>query len=581
MDAMNSGKIDNSLNLAIDVSNSVREQTIDLDTGYNKDFQTWELLVRYVGDLPSLADKYNFGYVLLMNQYAVIQIREDRIRDLAAEPSIIFIEMPKRLHFEVVDGIASSCINSVQTERFGLTGRGVLVAVIDSGIDYYHPDFRNADGTTRIIELWDQTIQGNPPPGYTNGTVYSREQINEAIKTGSRFQALSIVPSTDVSGHGTHVTGIACGGGRGAQIRYRGVAYESDLLVVKIGTSVNSSYPNTAQLMEAVNYCIMKAEELNMPVAINISYGNNYGSHTGMSILENFINGAATAWKSCICIGTGNEGASRTHTSGTLVAGQEVNVELTVAVAQFTFNLQIWKNFSDDFEVRLTNPGGESAVIQSEIEGTKRYNIGGTEVYVYYGQPLPTNQLQEIYFEFIPQKEFVAEGVWIITLTPKRIIGGRYDMWLPSGGVLNTETGFLRATETTTLTIPSTASRAISVGAYDALTDSYASFSGRGFTRDNQIKPDIVAPGVNITSAAPNGGIAVRSGTSMATPFVTGACALLMQWGIVEGNDPYLYGEKMKAYLIAGARRLPVESQYPSTTLGWGALCVRNSLPNQ
>ena len=576
---MNSGKIDNSLNLAIDVSNAVREQTVDLDTGYNKDFQTWELLIRYVGDLVALSTRYNFSYVILMNQYAVIQIREDRIRDLAAEPSIIFIEMPKRLNYEVSDAIAASCITTVQIARFGLTGKGVLVAIIDSGIDYYHPFFRNEDGTTRIVELWDQTIQGNPPPGYNSGTVYTREQINEAIASGSRFQALSIVPSTDVSGHGTHVAGIACGSARGAQIQYRGVAYESEILVVKIGTSVNSSYPNTAQLMQAVNYCIMKAEELNMPVAINISYGNSYGSHTGDSILENFINGAAVAWKNSICIGTGNEGAARTHTSGTLVEDQEETVELGVAVAQFTFNLQLWKNFSDEFELRVTNPSGESAVIQSEIIGTKRYNIGGTEVYVYYGQPIPTNPLQEIYMEFIPQKDYVTEGVWYITMSPKRIISGRYDMWLPSGGVLNTDTGFLRATETTTLTIPSTASRAITVGAYDALNDSYASFSGRGFTRNNQIKPDLVAPGVNITSAAPNGGIATRSGTSMATPFVTGSCALLMQWGIVDGNDPYLYGEKMKAYLISGARRLPVEDEYPSTILGWGALCVRDSLP--
>lgn len=576
---MNSGKIDNQLNLAMDISNSVREKTVDLDTGFNREFQTWELIVRYIGDLQSLADKYNFTYVILMNQYAIITIREDLIRQLAGEVQIIFIEMPKRLNYEVTNSLAVSCINSVQTSKTNLTGQGVLVAIIDSGIDYYHPDFRNSDGTTRIIEIWDQTIQGNPPPGYATGTVYTREQIDSAIGTGNRFRALELVPSTDVSGHGTHVAGIACGGGKEGEVRYRGVAYESDILVVKLGTSESASYPNTAQLMQAINYCIIKAEERNQPIAINISYGNNYGSHTGQSILENFIDEVATVWKTSICIGTGNEGATRTHTSGTLVQGENVIVELPVAVSQFTFNLQLWKNFSDDFGIRLTDPTGKVATISSNLIGTQRYDVGATELYVYYGNPLPSNQLQEIYMEFIPINNFVTSGIWRIELSPRQISNGRYDFWLPSGSVLGRDTGFLRSVETTTLTIPSTAAFAITVGAYDGLTDSYAYFSGRGYTRNNQIKPDLVAPGVNITSTAPNGGYTERSGTSMATPFVTGSCALMMQWGIVQGNDPYLYGEKMKAFLIAGARQLPIESVYPNPTLGWGALCVRNSLP--
>lgn len=576
---MDSGKIDNQLNLALDISNTVREQTLDLDTGFNREFQTWELIVRYIGNLDELAQRINFTYVILMNQYAVITIREDRIRELAQETNIIFIEMPKRLSYEVINGIAGSCITQLQIPPVNLTGKGVLVAIIDSGIDFLHPDFRNADGTTRIVELWDQTIQGNPPPGYNIGTAYTSEQMNAAIATGNRFQALEMIPSTDVSGHGTHVAGIACGGGRASEAGNRGVAYESDILVVKLGTSVNSSYPNTAQLMQAVNYCIQKAEERNQPVAINLSYGNSYGSHNGHSVIENFIDEIALVWKTCICIGTGNEGATRSHTSGILIEGENVTVELPVAPTQFTFNLQIWKNFTDDFGVTITDPTGKTAEIASNLVGTQRYNVGSTQIYVYYGTPLPSNQLQEIYVEFIPNDDFVTSGIWMIELSPRRINNGRYDMWLPSGGVLNQDTGFLRPTEITTLTIPSTAERAITVGAYDGLSDSYAYFSGRGFTRNDQIKPDIVAPGVNITSAAPNGGYTSRSGTSMATPFVTGSTALMMEWGIIEGNDPYLYGEKMKAFLIAGARKLPIESQYPNPTLGWGALCVRDSLP--
>ena len=171
-------------------------------------------------------------------------------------------------------------------------------------------------------------------------------------------------------------------------------------------------------------------------------------------------------------------------------------------------------------------------------------------------------------------------GIWLIQLEALRVDTGEYQLWLLAGGVLNQNTGFLNPSEEHTLTIPATASRAISVGAYNDATNQYASFSGRGYTWWNDcIKPEIVAPGVDIISCAPGGGYTSRTGTSMATPFVTGSAALLMQWGIIDGNDPYLYGEKLKAYLIRGARELPGYETYPNNQLGWGALCVRDSLP--
>lgn len=199
---------------------------------------------------------------------------------------------------------------------------------------------------------------------------------------------------------------------------------------------------------------------------------------------------------------------------------------------------------------------------------------------MYYGEPVPYNPLQELYFDFIPAGQRINAGIWKLRFFPRRLIEGDFDLWLPAGGVLPPATRFLRPAEKTTLTIPSTTERAISVGAYDGRTNSYAPFSGRGFTRDNRIvKPDITAPGVGILSAAPGGGYTVKSGTSMATPFVTGSAALLMEWGIVQGNDPYLYGEKLKAYLINGARPLPEEAVYPDPMFGFGALCLRDSFP--
>jgi subtilisin family serine protease len=255
-------------------------------------------------------------------------------------------------------------------------------------------------------------------------------------------------------------------------------------------------------------------------------------------------------------------------------------VELGISSYETGLNLQIWKSYTDEAAVALVTPGGKRVGPIDRILGTQRFRVENTEILMYYGMPSPFSPFQEIYFEFIPVGDYLDGGIWEIELIPQRIVQGNYHMWLPSGGILNPGTGFLFPVEETTLTIPSTAARVISVGAYDAYFNQYASFSGRGYTREtNQVKPDLAAPGVDITSCAPGGGYAVRSGTSMATPFVTGSAALLMQWGIVDGNDAYLYGEKLKACLIKGAKAIPALQEYPNPQVGWGVLCTADSLP--
>ncbi len=577
---MNSSKVDNQLNIALDVGEETRERTIDLEVGFNEENQTWELIVKYNGSLNRVREELQVSVVELMNEYAIITIPQNQIEQLSQYEEIEFIEKPKRLSFAVLEGMTVSCILPLQTERYNLTGRGVITAVIDSGVDYSHPDFRNTDGTTRILYLWDQTITGNPPEGYDNGSLYTREEINEALEQEERNEQLAIVPSVDTSGHGTHVLGICAGNGRASNGRYRGVAYESDIIVVKLGSSVGQSFPKTTNLMEAINFVMQKAIEQVQPIVINISFGNNYGSHANLSLLEQYTDSMANRWKTSICIGTGNEGSLGHHKSGIVVEREDTLVELAVSSYETALNLQIWKNYYDEMQIELISPGGRSSEVLSGRPGTNQVTLEGTEILFFYGEPLPYNALQEIYIEFIPQQTYIDSGIWRIRLIPGRIIRGNYDMWLPTGEILNPMTRFLEPTEETTLTIPSTASRAISVGAYDGRTDSYAYFSGRGFTREDQwIKPELVAPGVDITSCSPGGGYVSRSGTSMAVPFVTGTAALFMEWGIVRGNDPYLYGEKMKAYLINGARQLPLQREYPNPELGFGALCARESLP--
>ena len=588
MDAVNQ-KRENLLNLALSASDEERIKSENLEVGYDSQNKVWELILRYSGNLNRLRELSDQGVTVreLFNGYAIARVPQRLLERVSDLREIQYIEKPKRLFFAMDMAKAASCLSGIQPGRReegaaslirgldqGLTGKGVILGIIDSGIDYLHPDFRNEDGSTRILYLWDQD----------QGKVYSREDINRALgafgEQNDRRAALDIVPSVDVSGHGTAAAAIAAGNGRGSDGIYRGMACESEFIVVKLGTPPKDSFPRTTQLMEGLDFILKKAILQERPVAVNISFGNTYGSHDGTSLLETFMNEASDYSRNVIVTGTGNEGAAAGHTAGQLTMGKRERIELSVAPFETSFSVQLWKSYADQFSILLTAPDGQSLGPVEEQLGTQRMEYGNTRILIYYGKPGPYSRAQEIYFDFIPLKDYTDSGIWTFQLIPARLVTGRYDCWLPSGRILNPSTRFLRPVPETTLTIPSTASGVISVGAYNDSNLAYADFSGRGFTRQTrQVKPDLAAPGVDIVTAKAGGGYEAVTGTSFAAPFVTGSAALLMQWGIADGNDPFLYGEKVKAYLIRGARRLPGYAEWPNERMGYGALCVRESLP--
>ena len=599
-------KLDNLLNLALDATEEEREKSRNLNVGYEKQARKWEIIVKYsevgiANEEVSDGMKYGAGndrdsveillggpeisVVSLLGGYAIVTLPESMLDEYSRRPQIEFIEKPTRLYFEDLFSKEASCITQVQRDESGnlqLTGRGVLIGIVDSGVDYRHPAFLTADGKSRILRLWDQSIPGNPPEGYATGTEYTNEEINEALSLSVQ-EGRRLVPSEDVSGHGTAVLGVAAGSDFSRGAVNRGVAYESDLLVVKMGIPRQDSFPRTTELMQGVDYLVRQAIQLGRPIAINLSFGNNYGSHRGDSLLETYLDSVSGMGKNVICVGMGNNGNDALHTGGKLSPGEIQEIELGVGAFEPTLNVQLWKNYEDEMEIYLENPAGERVGPLFETLGAQRWQAGNTKLLIYYGKPAPYHVTQEIYVDFLAQDEkipYVDSGVWKIILAARNIKSGEYFLWLPGGKTLNPGTAFYLPRSQGTLTIPATARRVISVGAYDARQNTYADFSGRGCRALPYPKPDLVAPGVDIYAPRSGGGYASFTGTSFSTPFVTGAAALLMEWGITRRNDPYLYGEKLKAYLRRGAKALPGVEKLPNDLIGWGRLCLESSLPS-
>lgn len=566
---MNNPKADAALNLSLSLPESLHEKSTSLSAVLTG--SVWEILVLASQDLSFLAKLYpQIEVSMLLENFALLRLPPSLIPTVSALPQILYIEMPHYISFEILSGKRSSCITQVTLPPLSLTGNGVLVGFVDSGIDLTHPDFQDSNGNSRVLFLWDQTRDEYPPDGYLFGTEYNNEQINEALRMGKTL-------SKDESGHGTATAGIACGNGNASNGRYRGIAPEAELIVVKMRKN-KGLYPRTTELLNGIDYCIRKALKFNRPLVLNISFGNNYGSHTGNSLSELYLNRVSLLGRISIIAAAGNEGASPVHTSGFL--DQTVNVDFSISERQTSLNMQLWKDYADDVRIKLRAPSGTEYTLSDNF-GTNIETLDQTRIAFYNSAPSPFQRLQEYYFEFFPIADnfYLTSGVWSLIIEPISIKNGAFEMWLPSASSLNGATRFLSPDPYNTLTIPSSANSVITVGAYDAKTNTPADFSGRGAAAMPNLltKPDLVAPGVSIIVPSFPGGYQTVSGTSFAAPFVTGSAALLIEWGIVKRNNLFLYGEQLKTWLIAGAKELP-GYPIPNPRTGWGALCLEASL---
>ncbi len=552
-------------------------QTLGFDVETN-----WQILVKYNGDIGRVAAEQGGFAQIISQQFAVLTVPPQNIRNLLLYTEVEYMETPKRMVYNIQASMQEACIRTVQVNPpYQLSGSGVLLAIIDSGINYAHPDFRYEDGSTRITSIWDQTISGNPPAGYLIGTEYTRAQINEALLQPTRAEQLRVVPSTDTIGHGTHVAGIAGGNGRGSQGRNVGAAPGAEFVIVKLGRPGFEAFIRNVEIMLGVRYVIEKAMELGRPVVINISVGMNEGPHDGNALIEQYLDDAVTLWRTNIIVGTGNEGEGRSHTRGVVLQGGAARFQFQIGTNTFLYNLSVWKSFIDEFVFEVIDPAGNRTPLILYAQGPVQYMLGNTRVFATFAGPSPLNGDEEFAVFLLPMNNMpITSGAWTIVIHGRSVIDGRYNAWGPTTEVAGRTSFMLSPMPETTLTTPSSARLVISVGAYNSVTQQIAPFSGRGFGRNmSVIKPDLVAPGVDITAPSHTGaGYRVLSGTSMAAPHVTGGAALLMEWGIVRRNNIFLYGENLRTYLLRGTRKDIPGVAYPDPSWGYGKLCIENSL---
>lgn len=462
-----------------------------------------------------------------------------------------------------------------------LKGDGVLIGFIDTGIDYTNKLFRYADGSSRIVRIWDQSItEGETPEGILYGSEYTKEVIDRALASENPYD---IVPSRDENGHGTFLAGVACGN-EDAEADFIGAAPQAQIAVVKLKEAkqylrefffVPEGVPAYQEndIMMGVAYLDYLANVLNMPLVICIALGNSIGSHGKNGPLSGYLNFICTRRRRSIVVAGGNEANSRHHFQGRIAEDMSYeDVEVTVENDMSGFFLEMWANSPELYSVSVISPTGEQirrVPVRENASETFRFVFEKTVVMIDYRIETREEANQLIYMRFIAPKR----GLWVIRVYPENIINGSYNMWLPMAQLTDGKVYFLRSNPEITLTSPSNAKQVITVGGYNAVNQSMFADSGRGYTISGEIKPDFAAPAVNVYGPGLRGDYIRFTGTSAAAAVTTGAVAQIMQWALVELNSPRLSNAGIKNMLIRGTGKSNDRS-YPNREWGDNGIIV-------
>lgn len=543
-------------------------------------------VVEYVGDFKGQIDKVDYACGDIINKnLAIISVAEENLDRLRKDvPAIVFIETRGVYVLQDTSPVNVDAIASIKVNNYlNLTGRGVIVGMIDTGIDYMNKEFIREDNTSRIIKIWDQSIQSNKKDGLYIGTEYNNEEINRAIQASKNGEnPYDIVPSKDEIGHGTSMAGII--GAKGYNPDIEGIANDCEFIVVKLLQSLNYSkilrennlpvVPayNTSEVISAIEYLRSNAYQLRRPMVLYLGVGTQDGSHDGVNITSRFITSISRRRDIVFVVGTGNAGNAEGHSTNFLLNIGEIKTsELLITKEMKVFDFEVWVRRPNKMSLNIVAPtGDESGYIIPSIQSkdTRQFYLLNTKVEIrgYDPEIFTGHQLFELNFTDI------KPGIWKINLKGEYITDGRYDIWLKDKNLLPEGTKFLNPNPLNTLSIPSTAENVITVSYYDGVTKAIVAASGKGFNTNYLINPDISTEGINIlTISSGSDSVTKVSGSSVATAVVTGACVLLLQWGIIDGNDLSLYSIKLKSLLIYAADRDGIY-EYPNENLGFGRL---------
>lgn len=542
-----------------------------------------DLLIAYSGD-QNILNQFQDGTIQIINFFdAVVHVPVSQVTANTVV-SLGYSVMPSLFGLISQASLEASGILKIRNiPNFNLRGQGVLIGIIDSGIDYLNPIFQREDKTTKIAAIWDQTITSdNYPEGTFYGTEYTREQINEALQSTT---PLEVVPTTDEIGHGTMVAGISAGN-EVPDSAFYGVAPDAELVVVKLKQAktylrqfffVPENVPcyQENDILFAVDYVMKTAIKLNRPIAICIALGTSQGAHDGRGTLSGYLSLQAENIGLSFIIAAGNEGNARRHYYGTINTdtGKDT-VELFVGENEPGFSMEIWGNSPGLYSIDIQTPSGEyvpQIIPRLDENRDISFIFEQTEIFVDYQIIESQSGDQLILVRF----RNPSTGIWRFNVYGRGTLATGFHVWLPMEGFISDNTYFVRSDPYTTILSLGNARAPITVTAYNNEDDSLYLNASRGYTRTGDIKPEIAAPGVNILAPAPGQTFVSVTGTSASAAHTTGVAAMLLEWAIVRGNQPNFNTLDMKIFMIRGARR-ELDIRYPNRDWGYGILDVYN-----
>ena len=511
--------------------------------------------------------------------YDIIHVEKELAEPLTFE-NYSYNSIPKCYTLIDTDAMMQAGILQVQNyPTLDLQGSGVMIGFIDTGIDYQNPVFRNLDGSTRIAGIWDQTIQeGAPPRGFLYGTEYRSGQIDEALRSENPLQ---IVPSRDERGHGTFLASIAAGSAS-QENQFIGAAPDAVIAMVKLKPAkqylkdfyeihTDAACYQETDIMLGLKYLNQLAEELDLPLVTCVAIGTNQGGHSALSALSSLLEVYSNLSKRAVVIGAGNEANQRHHYFGKAENVNDVKeVEIRVSPGVSGFSMELWTENPNIMNVTVVSPsGGRTPVYSVRGRRTREYRFifEGTEITIDYKLFLERSNAELIFFRLTNP----TEGIWKVIVTPIQVAEGTFHLWLPVTEFLQNEVYFLESNPDNTITEPGSTLGGMTVGFYNGADNSVAISSGRGYTRNGVIKPNFVAPGVNVTGAGVRNQFGERTGSSIAVGITAGASALLLEWILYQLEEEVVDSIQIRNLLILGAER-DDNAAYPNRIWGYGRL---------